>query len=254
MRVPWEKNIPVFAAGPYKRDWEAVPEGRKATDMRPGLADHRDFTRAHKEGDIDAALRVVRDSLEKSYIAMMKMQIQTLRAQGRPDPIIVVPYKEGSQNMLDRALAVHLSKELGLKIDTNVVRTDTESRKSMSPLQKLFTPATFAGAPEEGTLCIGVDDLTSTGSTMAGVRGHLKQNGSDLVMVAVLATPDVRLAPLNATPQQVSAVESNLSSLYGRMRDVLGFGADSLTRFESNLLTRQHGRRDLANHLVGLAT
>lgn len=249
MRKEWGKaNFPVFVAGRYKRDWGSIPENRKTSDLRPGLYDHRDFNAANQGGDIDAALRVVRDCMDRAYIACIKMQLNILRQQGHQDPILVVPYKEGSKNMLAHAAAARLSKELGLEIDTNIIQTGTESRKSMSRLERLFKPATFSGASQAGRLYIVVDDVMSTGSTLADMRGHFKANGSEMAFAAVLGTPTGTHTHLNATAKQISAVECNLSSsIRGYIENAVGFGIKCLTQSEGLLLSQPSSRVELRN-------
>lgn len=236
----------MLVAGVWKRDWADNPQNRKLTDLRPGLFDHPDFDAANKGGNIDAALRVVRDCTDRAYIALMKIQLNVLRQQGHKDPILVVPYKEGSRNMLAHAGAARLAKELGLEIDTNIIQTGTESRKSMGRLERLFKPATFSGASQAGRLYIIVDDVMSSGSTLADMRGHLKSHGSELAFATVLATPDGKHTHLNATPEQISAVECNLtSSMRGYIENAVGFGIKCLTQPESLLLSRRASIEEL---------
>lgn len=251
MREPWGKgNCPVLVASAYKRAWLDVPKDHKPTDLRPGLSDHPDYEAAKRGGDMDAAFRVVKSSMDRLYITRMKMMLATLRERGIENPILVAPYKQHSQNMLARAAAVYLGKELGLEVDTNILETDKVSRKELSKLGRIFTPATFEGTSKKGRWYIGVDDNMISGSTFADLRGHLVGQGSRFAFACALATPDGHNTNLNVSPEQVLLLKSGLSeSIRGWMKNVVGISVESLTKFEGDVLLKREGHRELISHV-----
>lgn len=247
MRLPWGKSIcPVFVAAAYKKDWVCEKTGQRAALARDGLADHEDYTAAKKAGDVDAALRVVRDTMDRLYLTRMKMSLNNLAAHGIEKPILVAPYKETSNNMLARSAAVYLGRELGLEVDTHILETDTISRKTLTKLGRVFTPAQFEGKPQKGRTYIMVDDNMLSGSTFADLRSHLLKNGAGLAFACALSTPDGKDSHLKPTENAVSAVSSELStSIKDWMRNVAGVGLESLTKFEIGVLEKPAGRREL---------
>lgn len=252
MRLSWGKSIvPVFVASAYKKEWVAEKTGQRSELMRNGLADHPDYEEAKRGGDVDAALRVVHDTMDRLYIARMKISLNMLAEQGIKDPILVAPYKETSKNMLARTAAVYLGKELGLEVDTNIVETDKVSRKTLSKLGRIFTPATFEGESKKGRIYIMVDDNMLSGSTFADLRSHLLKNGSGIAFACVLSTPDGKNTSLKPSDEALSAVSSELSStLKDWMKNVAGIGLESLTQFEIGVLQKPAGRRELRDFVL----
>lgn len=247
MRFSWGKSLcPVFVASAYKRAWVAEHTGQSAESLPLGLSDHKDYYRAKKDGNIDAALRVVSDSISKVYIAQMRITLKNMAEQGLPPPILVAPFKPSSKNVLARSAAVYLGKELGLEVDTDIVETDKIPRKTLSKLGRLFTPATFEGESRKGAIYIMVDDNMVSGSTFADLRSHLIKNGSRVAFACALSTPQGQTTRLKPSDESLLAVSSELSSsVKGWMKNVAGMGLETLTRFEVDVLHKPAGRKEL---------
>jgi hypothetical protein len=237
-------------AAAYKKEWICEKTGQKAHFLRNGVADHQDYEAAKKGGDVDAALRVVRDTMDRLYLTRMKISLNSLEANGIQKPILVAPYKEGGNNMLARSAAVYLGRELGLDVDTNIVETGTVSRKTLSKLGRVFSPAQFEGKPEKGRTYIMVDDNMLSGSTFADLRTHLLKNGAGLAFSCALSTPDGKDSFLKPSENALSAVSSELSSsIKDWMKNVAGVGLESLTKFEIGVLEKPAGRRELRDYI-----
>ena len=252
MRTPWRRdNYPVFVAGTYRREWRMAATGdHNIGHFRPGLADHRSYNAAKKEGDIGAALRVVHDTMDRLYITKMKLHLNELAIQGVEKPIIVAPFKPHSQNRLARAAAIYLGEQLGLEVDTNIVETDTAPRKELTKLGRIFTPARFEGQSKEGRWYIAVDDNMLSGSTFADLRSHLVSNGSRFAFACALSTPDGKDTTLNVSQAQLSALSKQLTgTVRDWMKNVAGVGIESLTRVEAGILCTEQGRHDLRSFI-----
>lgn len=250
MRLSWGKSLcPVFVAAAYKKEWIRDPAAPRAG--KDGLADHPDYNDAKYGGDVDAALRVVRDTMDRLYLARMKISVNMLAEKGIKNPILVAPYKETSKNMLARSAAVYLGKELGLEVDHNILETDTISRKTLSKIGRIFNTPTFEGKSERGRVYIIVDDNVSSGGMVANLRSYLLKNGSGFAFASSLSAPGGRDISLKPTEAAVSAVSSELSStIKDWMKNVAGVGLESLTKLEVGVLEKSSGQRELRDFVL----
>ncbi len=250
MRYVWGESLSkVFVAAAYKKDWVCENTGQSRRSVPNGLSDYADYKKAKYGGDIDAALRVVRNVMNTLYITQIKIQLRELEAQGIKDPILVAAFKESSKNVLPRVAAAWIGKQTGLQVDTNIVETDTTPRKMLTKLGRIFTPATFAGETEKGRFYIGVDDNMLGGSTFADLRSHIIGSGSRYAFSCALSTPDGKNTFLKPSEAVVRDVSSQLSrTLKDWMRDAHGVGIDTLTRTEIGILGNSEGRRELAGY------
>ncbi len=262
MREPWGKaNFNVFVARPYKKEWvqdrSDVPNEIKKLH---GVSDHRDYRDAKYGGDPDAALRVVRTCLDKTYLAQMKTILGLLKDRGLEEsPFLVCPYKEGGKNKLARAAAVHLGRELGLEVDVGVIEKTKGQRKELSILERLQEHAVFEGAPVtsdgknlKGRYAILVDDNLRGGSTFTDLRGHLMGQGCRTAFGCALSTPDGQSQIINPTIRQTDDLKSALTLEAKRwLSNAINGGIYSLTRSEASLLAKPRGRRELEGLMQG---
>lgn len=254
-RSDWRsgRNYPVFAANAFKKDWVRHAEGVNAHAshfVRSGLSEHPKYEAAKYGGDVRAAAEVVHSAMDRLYIAKMKVQLNTLRSMDIKDPILVAPFKPTSQNMLARAAAVHLGKELGLEVDDSIIETDEISRKKLTKLGRIFNPAKFQGESKEGRWYIAVDDNMVSGSTFADLRSHLVQHGSRFAFACALSTPGGESPFVNVEKGQLESLSNDLSkSVRGWLKNVAGVGIQGLTRMEAAVLLTPAGQKELHNYM-----
>ncbi|PZQ48626.1 MAG: hypothetical protein DI551_01255 [Micavibrio aeruginosavorus] len=250
-----DKGLKVLTASHYKQSWLRDKPVDEALKRTPGLSDHPSYWGAKYGGDKDSAIRVVRDSIDHLQLARMAMEVKAIEAEYGQKPIIVAPYKEHSKNKLARAAAVHLGRELGLEVDTSVIEISQMSRKTFSKMERaLCAAAEFEGVSKKGAPHILIDDNMLSGSTLADLRGHLMDNGSDVVLGMVLSTPDGQDLQLNPSQRQIQSVESNFSTYIRKwIGSKINGGIESLTSLEADIFSKPGARRELLSLITPTA-
>ncbi len=240
-RVDWSDSdkCQVLVAGLYKKAFNCA--AKMPGDTRQGLADHKDYKAAKEQGDIDAALRVVKSCVTRLYEVQLKIALDELERQGLPKPILVAPYREGSQNMLARTAAAYLGDKFGLEVDTQIVELPGKSRRGMDKLERFFSSPKFAGDVKPGATYIAIDDVITNGGTLAELRSHIIQNGGRFAFAAALAAPDGQHRHLKPEAGQVDKVVAYLGNLAVKwLEEAKDINVRGLTKTEAGfLLTRE---------------
>ena len=242
-RLPWRENrkYHVHVAGPYKEAFNAAAHLDK-----PGLADHSYYRAAKYEGDTRAALKIVESTMNRLYLANMKIMLNMAAEQGVKNPIIVAPYKENSPNRLARTAAVYLGKELGLEVDHAIVERDGVSLKSLTKLERMFNSPDFDGSVQKNRWYIAVDDTISSGTTMAALRSHIVQGGGRFLCGCALASPDGQSTMLNASKDQINDISKLLSqNIIDWFERISHVALGGLTKVEADFLGKPQGRKEL---------
>jgi orotate phosphoribosyltransferase-like protein len=252
MRAAWEtgKDCPVIVARSYDSRDGSIKA--KFNDCSYGIKNHPDYRPAKFKGDVRAAHRLVKKALTATYLGSINKLIENLKQSGNRDqePVLVAPVKKGSKNMLAKAHASVLGKELSLEVNSSIQEKDGVSRKEHSGLDRLFALPEFTGKVEPGRTYIGVDDMYSSGGTMASLRSYITQNGGKFAGVLSLASIDGKDSRLNVTSEEIS----KLNRIYGEgIRNLFskkaGFGFDRLTREEYTIVSSRQSAAELSKSL-----
>jgi hypothetical protein len=125
-----------------------------------------------KKGDINAARLVVNQCVKPSRINELREQF--------PQAILLPVL---GRNMLPLALA----QAIGLPVWEDVRLVHTVRRKFLSAIQRLLHKPKFAGNIQKGTAYILVDDVITSGGTIAELRKFVLHHGGTVVAVVALA-------------------------------------------------------------------
>lgn len=243
-RLPWreDRQYRIFVASPYKKAFLSA-----AGAGQIGIADNPDYEAAKYGNDVNAALRVVHSAMNRIYVLQMKMALNAL-PEGLRNPILVAPYKAGSPNMLARAAAIYLGDKLGLEVDHTIVERPGVSLKTLGKLERMFNSPDFEGDVQRGRWYIAVDDVVSSGTTMASLRSHIVQGGGRFLCGCALASPSGENVMLNAPKGQINEISAMLSrGIIEWFEKVSHVALDGLTKSEADFLRRPEGRRELAD-------
>lgn len=255
LRCAWEKiGCPVFVAGPYRKEWII-----QKTDCRPdttikSIFDNENYNSAKKGADTAAALSICRRALDKAYTARVQMELQSLRRQGYGEPILVAPCKPTSKNVLAKTAADLLGKKLNIEVDTDIQEVPCKSRHDMMDCRvRFFQRPEFTGPVQQGRLYILVDDMVSTGVTLAELRSHIVKNGGHVAFACSLASSDGLDRDLKPTVEALNNVEKMFRSLGEAVKDCLtkttGLTPDALTHAEAMFFGSHKGRTALIRNL-----
>jgi hypothetical protein len=167
-----------FKIEPVKTAWGEFPNAVMHTSV-VALQKHPDYPAA-KAGDPEAAIRVTK--------ALVKPDRAAALAANFPDAqLLPVRADEAKgRNALPSALAVVLSSMTGLGIAPGIVQASRAHHTGASDVQRVERRAEFAGPVEEGGKYILVDDVSTSGSTLAALRSFIRRNGGEVVGVTVM--------------------------------------------------------------------
>ncbi len=237
-RKEWEKrNYPVYVGKHYRDGWESAASPTHGD----GMADHPNYNKAKFEGDVDAALSVVKSCLSHLYIAQMQKIVQEMDRRGFERPILVAPYKKDSKNMLARTAAAYLGEKLGLEVDTAIVEMPGKSRKKMEKLERVFNTPSYGGDVKKKAY-IAVDDVITTGGTLSELRSYVDSNGGRFLFACVLSSPKGCSTMLNPEEKQIDRVYKNLGQqLANWVQNAKGISIETLTRAEAAFLSSRDG-------------
>jgi len=140
-----------------------------------------DYTAA-KAGDTRAAGRLVEQLVKPDKARSLQERF--------PGAIIVGVHAEEAtgRNKIPAALADHLAHLTGLDSDDGIVQTNRVFHTGAAASARLGRVPEFAGPVQAGRDYIVVDDVTTSGSSLAALRAHIEANGGRVVAASVLGT------------------------------------------------------------------
>lgn len=262
LRAKWgEIGCRVLVAGAYRRQWieqfsgcaegSLEPESVKSTFDVPG------YTQAKKHGDKQGATEVVRRCLDKAYRCRVKLELARLEAKGYGEPVIVAPYKEGSPNALAKTAAEFLGKKLKIDVDDSIRELPCAARHDcQNQSAKFFDRPKFEGEVEAGKLYLLIDDMVTTGATLAELRSYIVQNGGHVAFACSLASNDGMDKQLHPHEETLAQVDKVFKSLGEAAREALktsaGIIPDTLTEGEASFLGSHKGRNAMLRFVENL--
>lgn len=171
-------------AGSDRSDWGDFPDVVIATPI--GTAkNHADYDAA-KAGDVEAAVRVVRDIVPDGTVEQLREQL------GDRKPIVVpVAAEEATgRNKLPLAYADLIAERLGLETTGEIVQAVRAHHTNARAFHRIGIQPTFEGPVIEGQEYLIVDDTVTMGGTLANLRGHIEANGGRVTLASVLTGYD----------------------------------------------------------------
>lgn len=106
-----------------------------------------------------------------------------------PDAVFlpVLAMEASGKNMLPLALAEKLSKATGLGVETDIIQINKTFHTNSSGAHRLASIARFDGQAAQPTSYVLVDDVVTSGGTLAAMRQHVEESGGRVVAITALA-------------------------------------------------------------------
>lgn len=166
-RLPWPKDFPpVIFHSRLQR-----------------LKEHPDYIAA-KDGDTDAAERVIRDLVHPERVAALREAIDPANL---PIIIPVVSERVGIQsNAIPEAFAEYLSQALNLPVEDRIIGATRGGHTGAEGWVRVADRPRFEGPVEHGRSYWIVDDNVTLGTTIAELRAHIEQGGGVVTRVSTL--------------------------------------------------------------------
>lgn len=171
---------------------------------------------------------------------------------------VLAPIKipDVNTNALGMVYAQAVANVFGFDVEGNIFQVTSEKRdRRVDSMLRLALPPVFAGEVEVGADYILVDDVFTTGGTLAGLRGYIHRHGGNVVVCSTLAAGTrvtraatryddrqmgVALAPTN---DRVRDLRNQLADEYQAVDSVfcegLKYGLQQLTEQEALFVSSQ---------------
>ena len=181
---------------PMNYDSPLVPAGEKYATRTPWtdrtakavihtgynkMRGHKDYEAA-KSGDRKAAANLAMDLMNAEKVRALAMAYA-----GRS--VVVYPVnaiEAGGINQIPLAMAAYISELTGWPVNTDVIQKNIVHHIGATAMERLMRQPEFGGKVT-GELAVIVDDVTTTGSTLAGLKGYLENNGATVIGIHAMA-------------------------------------------------------------------
>ena len=188
--------------------------------------------RAAKAGNGKAALALVQSLLTKQTVDAVKEMV------GDKTPLIVGIRAEESagRNRIPAMMAEVLAEHTGWQTDRSLYQVSYAGRTGRDSSYRLAFPAIFGGNVQSGRDYLIVDDNSTMGGTIAGLRGYIENRGGHVLGAVVMSA---RATGLNIVPTQKQLDE--IQRKHGDAPNdywlqTFGYGIDQLTRGEAGAI------------------
>jgi hypothetical protein len=219
-RTPWKPGFPNVLIHGDLAVRDAMPEYHEA-----------------KRGSAQDALRLARALVSDSVCDQL---VAITRARANPVRLVAVTARERmGVNLIPDLMADVIARRTGLEADTGaIVQTNTVSHTRARSLQRIVTPAEFAGPVQAGVDYIVIDDHIGLGGTIANLKGWIEINGGRVIVATCLTA-----SPLSEQLAIGEATRDMLLNKYGRdlnpfWKEHFGHGLDCLTDREGRALVQ----------------
>lgn len=185
---------------------------------------------AAKAGDPEAAAVVVEALINPEAIASIADHF------ARAVVVAVHAEEESGTNQLPLAYAQAVADIAGLEAEEEIVQTTRSNHTRATARQRLARRARFDGPVERGRQYIVLDDVVTSGATLADLRHFIVSRGAEVVLATTLATAPVRYG---RNPKKLAITAAAVKMLQIR------FDADRL-----NHVLFENGIAPSLNHLT----
>ncbi len=249
-QVPAQASQPGQTFAPMPRTaWPTDFPKVFAATTEEGLRNTPEY-QAAKNGDVTAATKVARALVTDAMVEQIRKRL----GDQKPKIVPVVAQNGAKKNKLPIALATVLAQRLGLEVETNVVQSNMPMRTGSGVNHRLANHPRFATAegftPSESYLI--VDDVITTGGTIAGLRGYLEtETGGKVLGVSVLGARSDRLV-LPVTDDTIRRIRQKLGSRIDTiLQEELGYGLERFTEGEARALLSSESADEVRTRIAG---
>jgi hypothetical protein len=231
---PDQQSRPVREEG-FPRDLDHLHATRDLADLKS----HARYREA-KAGDVAAAVDVVRDVIPQESVDEARDRFGAGAIYASPMAI-----EATGKNALPQALAARLAAQTGGTVDRGIVQSNKAHHTGAKAMERLISRPLFDGPVQKGGRYVLVDDVLTSGSTLAEMADHIRAGGGEVVGTYVIANVarDVTMDPRR---QDVRAIKER----YGeQVRQLFQLEPEALTAAEARYII---GHRDAAE-LAGRA-
>jgi len=181
---------------PMNYDSPLVPAGEKYatrtpwTDRTAKATIHTGYNKMRNHPYYDAAKRG--DSKAAAGLVMDLMNVEKVRSLSMAyanRKVVVYPVnavEAGGINQIPLAMAAYISEITGWPVNTDVIQKNIVHHTGATAMERLMRQPEFGGKVT-GELAVIVDDVTTTGSTLAGLKGYLENNGATVIGIHAMA-------------------------------------------------------------------
>jgi hypothetical protein len=247
LREPWGGGEMVHVCG----KWSEL----NGTGLQGGHAKTRKilYSKAKLSGDYEAADRIVEAMLTEDVLDRLIDEVSPFMVNGTP-LVCVVPHppfddaradgadligRRGVKNALPVQYMVRLSVELEAEIDTQIVQKSRVGRTKLRQFPRFLWQPCFDGAVRQDAAYILVDDVLTTGGTLAALRSHILRAGGKVAAITTLAhgSGDSRELALSGPTWHALKAEFGIE-INTFWRREIGHDADCLTEAEASILLK----------------
>jgi len=231
----FRKLWPALFPKPYRKPLFGFPE--VIIHAEETTVKKNKFYAEAKSGDEEAATLLVRDTLNQSSIASLKLFI------GERKPVLISAHaiENHGVNAIPEAFAEMLAERLGLKAESGIVQINAVWHTGASGFGRLARQPFFAGAVTASQEYLLVDDFVGMGGTLANLRGYIEAEGG-VVIGATTLTGKNYSAILSPDKQQLQKLRDKHGNELERWwLERFGHTFDSLTQSETRYL---HNTKD----------
>jgi hypothetical protein len=250
LRCSWGKTAcPVIVSAAYRASWMKQYYGCNPEGIT-SIYDNKEYQAAKTMADVGAAIEICRKALDKAYRYRVKRELEALSSKGYGQPILVAPCKPTSKNVLAKTAAEFLGKKLKIDVDTDIREKPCPSRRDSDRRAKFFNMPKFEGPVQQGRVYIMVDDMVTTGATLAELRSHIIRNGGHVGFCCSLASCDAMDKKLDPDSENVKRAQTIFSKLGETVQDYLknatGLTPETLTNAEAGYFASGKGQYALS--------
>lgn len=194
-------------------------------------ARHPDYYAA-KSGDLEAAIRLTSDLINKEAIAKLAVIINTKK------PLLIPVHAEEaiSINQIPLAYAIAIGLEFDLPIEFNIVQAARVNRTGSSGFTRLAFPPPFAGTPSNvSEYAIIFDDTLTQGGTLANLCGYVAQFGIETIAATTLTGKNYS-SVLAITDETLILLRDKYHELEQWWINSFGYGFTKLTESEAKYI------------------
>jgi hypothetical protein len=173
--------------------------------------------------------------------------------EGKGRPRIVAPSCQpgDSNNALAIAYAQWLGHEFDWVVDTEIFQDKTIARDKSGVWTRISNRCSFRGEIDKKAVYVIVDDVITTGGTLADLRSFIHRKGGVVIAMSAIASRDGR-------PQRIRLgddTRANLERFYGNdlgafCHENLGFSYDCFTDSEGRAVGGCSGYVDLGKKIL----